>query len=323
MSFIRTISGDILPDQLGFTYSHEHIVCSPPYWIEQEQDDLLLDDKEKSLLDVQDLKNVGVKTIVDATCVDYGRDILAVKEISDRTGMQVIATAGFNKGFLWSAKVLGENYTFYEKIENSSIDDLVKFIVSDVEEGIGTTGIRCGQIKFGTGYNSIHPLELKVLKAAARAHLITKAPLHSHTEAGTMALEQIEYLKKEGINLEYISFGHMDRNLDPWIHNKIAENGSFLCFDGIGKIKYAPESERIKCILELVKQGYEEQILISGDFARKSYFSHYGYGPGYKYIVKTWIPRFKEEADRAGLDSNQLINKFFVENPKRCLSFKI
>ena len=39
--------GDIKPEQLGFTYSHEHIVCRPRYWIEHNQDDLLLDDPER------------------------------------------------------------------------------------------------------------------------------------------------------------------------------------------------------------------------------------------------------------------------------------
>ena len=48
MPFIRTMLGDIKPEQLGFTYSHEHIVCRPRYWIEHNQDDLLLDDPEKS-----------------------------------------------------------------------------------------------------------------------------------------------------------------------------------------------------------------------------------------------------------------------------------
>lgn len=48
MSFIRTLRGDIQPKELGFTYSHEHIVCRPAYWAERDANDLLLDDKEKS-----------------------------------------------------------------------------------------------------------------------------------------------------------------------------------------------------------------------------------------------------------------------------------
>ncbi|MCK9927359.1 hypothetical protein MXD62_09270, partial [Frankia sp. Mgl5] len=68
-------------------------------------DDLLLDDKEKSQLDVLDFKQHGGKTIVDATAVDYGRDVEAVQQIARETGIQIIGTAGFNKSFLWDARI--------------------------------------------------------------------------------------------------------------------------------------------------------------------------------------------------------------------------
>ena len=208
MSFIRTFHGDIEPSKLGTTYSHEHIVCRPQYWVEHQADDLLLDDKEKSKLDVLDFKNLGGQAIVDATAIDYGRDVLAVKEISEETGVTIIGTAGFNKSFLWDAtipehlkKVTGNFTTFYEWIDTKSINELADFVIKEVEEGLEGTGIHGGQVKFGTGYNRITPLEEKTLRAVARAHHETKAPLHSHTEAGTMGFEQIELLQSEGVNL--------------------------------------------------------------------------------------------------------------------------
>lgn len=329
MSFIRTFAGDISPDQLGFTYSHEHILCTPPYWKEKGEDDLLLDDLEKSMQDVIDFARLGGKTIVDATAVDYGRDVKGVKKISEKTGVQIVGTAGFNKSFLWEAKIpphlreiIGEYETYYEWIDNSTISELADFVVSEVEEGLEGTPYRGGQVKFGTGYNRITPLEEKTIRAVARAHHETKAPIHSHTEAGTMALEQIEILKSEGVDLQYVSFGHMDRNLDLYYYKEIAKTGAFLSFDGIGKIKYAPESERIQAILALVKMGYEDQILISGDTARKSYYKHYDYGLGLGYIIGKWVPRFIDEANQAGLDGQALIEKFFVKNPAVCFAFK-
>lgn len=137
-----------------------------------------------------------------------------------------------------------------------------------------------------------------------------------------MALEQIELLKSENVNLEFLSLGHMDRNPDPSYHEKIAKTGALLSFDGIAKIKYAPESLRIECILHLVEKGYENQILISGDTARKSYYKHYDYGLGLEYIIAKWVPRFIEEANQKGFNGEQLVHKFFVENPARCFTFK-
>lgn len=329
MTFIRTFSGDISPSDLGFTYSHEHIVCVPPYWKERQADDLLLDDWQKSKKDVQDFIDLGGKTIVDATAIDYGRCIEDVVKISKETGVQIVGTAGFNKSFLWRASVpehlkpiIGDFKTFEEWIDISDVNSLADHVVREVEEGMEGTLYKGGQVKFGTGYNSITPLEEKTIRAVARAHHETKAPIHSHTEAGTMALEQIDILRSENVDISYLSIGHMDRNLDPYLHKKIAATGAFLSFDGIAKIKYAPESARIKAILDLVKEGHEDQLLVSGDTARKSYYRHYDYGLGLAYIKEKWVPRFIEEAENRHFDGEKLVKKIFIENPKRCFSFK-
>ncbi|MGC6586518.1 phosphotriesterase family protein, partial [Paenibacillus sp. Dod16] len=299
------------------------------YWQERGEDDLLLDDKEKSKLDVLDFKQHGGRSIVDATAIDYGRDVQAVQEIAVETGIHIVGTAGFNKSFLWDAKIkeelkplIGHYETYAQWIEAKSINELADFVIREVEEGLEGTSFKAGQVKFGTGYNRITPLEEKTLRAVARAHHETKAPIHSHTEVGTMALEQIELLKSEGVDLSFLSLGHMDRNPDPYYHEQIAATGAFMSFDGIGKIKYAPESTRISLILELVRKGFEDQILISGDTARKTYYKHYDQGLGLEYIISKWVPRFVDEANRNGFDGPKLVEKFFVSNPANCFSFK-
>ncbi|MEC0206002.1 phosphotriesterase [Paenibacillus lautus] len=329
MGFIRTLHGDISKEELGFTYSHEHIVCRPAYWQERGEDDLLLDDKEKSKRDVLDFKQHGGRSIVDATAIDYGRDVQAVQEIALETGIHIVGTAGFNKSFLWDAKIkeelkplTGHYETYVQWIEAKSINELADFVIREVEEGLEGSSFKAGQVKFGTGYNRITPLEEKTLRAVARAHHETKAPIHSHTEVGTMALEQIELLKSEGVELSFLSLGHMDRNPDPYYHEQIAATGAYMSFDGIGKIKYAPESTRISLILELVRKGFEDQILISGDTARKTYYKHYDQGLGLEYIISKWVPRFVDEANRSGFDGRKLVEKFFVSNPANCFSFK-
>ncbi len=329
MSFVRTIFGDISPEQMGITYSHEHLLCEPPYWVERNADDLILDSPEKTKGDMEDFKRLGGKTIVDATAIDYGRNIKGVAELAKELDIQIIATAGFNKSFLWEAKlpehlkpIVGDYPTYQQWIENASVDQLTRHVISEVMEGLEGTPYKAGQVKAGTGYNSIGPLEIKTIEAVAAAHHETKAPIHLHTEAGTMALEQIEILEKAGVDISYVSFGHMDRNLDFYYYEKILSHNAFLCFDGMGKIKYAPESARVQIILDLCKKGYEDHILISHDLARKSYYKNYGYGIGLKFILDKWAPRFMEEAETAGLDGKMLLDKFLIHNPARCYTFK-
>lgn len=322
MKFIRTMTGDIAPEQLGFTYSHEHIYCIPPYWKERGADDLLLDDLAKSEEEVAAAKAVGVQSIIDATAVDYGRMPQEVHDIAVRTGMTIVGTAGFNKSFLWDAKIPGTDTRFDEWIEKSTVEELTRFVINEVEVGMQGTSVKGGQVKFGTGYNSISPLEIKTIRAVCRAHLATGAPIHSHTEAGTMALEQMQYLREEGINLEHVCFGHMDRNPDTYYHLKIADTGAYLSFDGLGKVKYYPESVRIQCILELVKRGYQKQILVSGDTARKSYYHSYCHALGLPFIKTTWRDRLIDEANMAGLDGEELTEDIFIHNPRECFTFK-
>ncbi len=330
MGRIRTILKDITSEELGITNAHEHLVCRPPYWVIHQENDLLLDDESKTLQDVLDFKYNGGKSIVDATAIDYGRDIAAVANISSQTKIHIVATAGFNKSFLWNAplpdrlkSLIGEQFeTYKDWIEKSTIEELVDFVSKEIEEGLEGTSYRAGQVKFGTSYNSIKPLEVKILKVACAVHKRTKAPIHSHTEGGTMALEQIELLLLEGIDLKYVTFGHMDRNCDFYYHEQIAKTGAFLSFDGLGKNKYGPESLRIDAIINLINLGYEDQIVLGGDTARRSYYKHYDYGLGLEYLLKKWSVRFVDECERRGLDGKKLIEKLLVKNPARALSFK-
>lgn len=329
MKFIRTLDRDINPEELGITNGHEHIICRPQYWVEKGVDDLLLNDPEASLKDVQDFVHFGGRSIVDATAIDYGRDVSAVYEIAQKANIQVVGTAGFNKSFLWSAKVpdhlksiIGDFKTYSDWIEKTSIEELIDHVVREVTIGLEGTNLKAGQVKFGTGYNSITPLEEKTIRVIARAHKVTGAPIHSHTEAGTMALEQMKILQEEGIDMTVVSFGHMDRNIDIYYYEKLAQSGAYLSFDGLGKNKYGPESARIEAIITLIKMGYGNQILLGGDTARKTYYKHYGYyGLGLGWMLETWIPRFIDQCNRSGLNGDKMANKLLVENPARYLTF--
>ena len=79
---------------------------------------------------------------------------------------------------------------------------------------------------------------------------------------------------------------------------------------------------KTRFILQLAKDGFQKQILVSGDTARKSYYYSYTYALGLPYIIKGWVPRLIEEADAAGLDGEQLVEDIFINNPRECFTFK-
>jgi 5-phospho-D-xylono-1,4-lactonase len=299
---IRTVLGDINQEELGFTYSHEHLWTNPP--AQQKDRDLELTDYEASVSELWRFKRAGGKALVDATTLDYGRDASRLKRMSEETGVNVIATSGFNK------------YIYFPKwVEALTIEEIQQKLVRDVTIGMDGTDAKAGFLKAGSWNQLIHPLEEKVTRAVARAQLETDAPIWLHTEAGTMGEELLDILEEEGVDLTKVGVGHSDRNADPYYHLQLAKRGAYVQFDGVSKIKYYPDSTRVSLIKNMIENGYAEQLLISADMGRQCYLHAYGGGPGFEYILKKFIPRLLEEGvSQADIDT------IFVQNPARWLA---
>ncbi len=309
---IRTVTGDIESDQLGFTYSHDHLLGAPPEH-RRVDEDLVILDPAAARAEARAALGVGVRSLYEASAWDYSRNPAELRAISAETGLQIIGCGGFNKG-AW----------FDDLLADASTEELEERIVADVEVGMDGTDVRAGVIKYGTSYNRVSPVEERVLRAAARAHRRTGAPLHGHTETGTLPLTQLDMLEEEGVDLNRVGIVHLMRNPDPFLHRQVAARGTYLCYDGFAKIKYLPESTRTDVILAVVEAGYADRILIGGDLARKTDLTAYTGGPGLHYIAGTWLPRFRAElADRGWStgDVDELVRLFFVENPRRYFTF--
>lgn len=305
MKHVITIKGPVSPQNLGFTYSHEHLICFPPLVAMKEDPDYQLPYVDRAVAELESFRQAGGRCLVEGTAIDYGRMPSALDEIAQRVCVHIVFCTGFNKG------------RFYpESVIRASPDELSDLMVHEMTEGIGGSLLRPGFIKCGASYNSISPQEEKVTVAAARAHKATGAPIWVHTEAGTMALEQLDILEREGADLSRVCMGHLDRNADLWYHRKIAQRGAYIGYDGPGKVKYYPDSVRVELIKGMLESGYGHRLLISGDMGRQSYLTSYGGGPGFQYIIKSFIPRLKDE----GLTDSQ-IEQIWVRNPAEWLSF--
>ncbi len=237
---------------------------------------------------------------------DYGRNAPGLVRISQATDVHIVCVTGHHKAAFSSLWV-----------HDKSIDELADRFARDVTEGVDGTSIKAGAIKAASSLNTIAPDEEKVFRAAARAHRLTGAPITTHTEAGTMGLEQIQLLLSEGVKPEHIIIGHVDRKLEWDSHVTMLKTGVTLSYDQISKEKYIPDSQRVDFILRLVKAGFGKQLVLAGDLARKSYWPSYGTGggPGLTYILWRFVPWLRSE----GL-SEDAIQDLLVKNPARALS---
>ena len=307
MSKIQTVLGSINQEDLGVTYCHDHLLFRPPAPFDSTDPDLRLDDIEKIIREVNYFKLAGGNCIVEMSTIEMGRDPVGMKTISEVAGIHIIAATGFNKGKFCDPVVADQ-----------SIDQISSNMVIDLERGMDGTTIKAGLIKASSSQDKFTASEEKVFQAAIKAHLQTGAPISTHTEAGTMALDQIEILTKGGVKPKHIIIGHLDRKLDWDYLHTIARTGVFMSFDQVSKEKYYPDSERISMIIRLIKAGHGHLIMLSGDIARKSYFPSFGFGngPGFTYILWRFIPWMLE----SGI-STEMVNSILIRNPSQAFAW--
>ncbi len=316
MKKIRTVLGDISPEELGFTDAHEHLIMDKDYVLKLYPD-FRLDSVEKTMNEVKSFMAAGGKAAVEMTCLNFGRNAKKMIEVAQKTNLHIIASTGFHR----SQYYMDSHWRYFY-----DVDQIARIIIEEIEEGldqnqyngpiIDRTEARAGVIKIATGYYVIKPEDEIVIQAAAIASCETGAPIFTHTEAGTLGLEQVHMLNSYGVESAQITVGHFDRNPDFFLHQELAKTGCFLQYDTPSRRKYFPETHFIDLLRKMVEAGYGKQILWGGDLARQSYQTAYGGAPGLKYILDEFIPRLKKEGF-----SEDVLTDVFVNNPARALSF--
>ncbi len=301
---IRTILDDIPPEALGLCLPHEHLYGWPPPPFATE--DLTLNNEEAAIRELERFRAAGGSALVEMTTPDYNRDAAALERIARASGVHIIAATGYNKE-KFSAPFLQE----------STVEELAARFVTEVTQGMDGTSCRAGLIKASSTLNEISPLAEKLFRAAAQAHHATGAPISTHTEKGTMALEQVTLLTGEGVDPSHIIIGHIDLRLEWDFVLALARTGVYFGFDQVSKAQYAPDSRRVEFVARLVAEGHGGQLLLSGDLARRSYWHSYGLGgAGFTYIPQVFAPLLRQ----AGL-TEEAVHGLLAENPARALAF--
>lgn len=219
MTFIQTVLGIISPQALGITYCHEHLLFESPLIHESSQSEYRLDNTDHAVEELINFKRAGGGCIVEMSTAVTKRSPKGLREISERSGIHVIAATGFHKAAFSTAF-----------LEDKSVNDIRDMMVHDLITGMDDTDIKAGVIKASSSLDLFTNTERKVLEAAALAHHATGAPISTHTEAGTMAVEQIDVLTGYGVPPSSITIGHAARILEFDFLARICERGVFSEF---------------------------------------------------------------------------------------------
>jgi phosphotriesterase-related protein len=259
---INTVTGLISPENIRETLIHEHFNIGLPGYL---GDTTIGKREEKEILEAgvkaaRQILDCGVKTVVDPTPNDYGRNVRLLREISEQTGLQIICATGYH------SEELGSPQYFRTRMQSGRniVEEIYDMMTYEISQGIDGTTIRAGIIKVSSSKGTITDYEKAFFKAAAKAQRETGVPIFTHTQDGTMGPEQADLLIAEGASPTRIVIGHMCCSTDLTYHLKTLQKGVFIGFDRFG-FPGTNDAWRIEGLLQLIQQGYIQQLSISHD----------------------------------------------------------
>ena len=353
-----TVRGPIQAEELGVISPHEHLLIDLTYRWAAPPDaslraiaeapltiarlglarrtmgliraNLVLDDERLAADGLREFKAAGGGTVVDCSQDGIGRNVAALKRISEAAGVHVVAPCGAYLGASQPADVRA-----------SSVAQLAARFVRELTVGVGDTGIRAGWIgELGVGQpmygsfldppstdvDAMSPDEEKVLEAAGRAQAETSAPISVHIwnwRPNRLGLLSLDAIVRGGGDPTRVVICHLDINPDLDTALRIVERGAYAELDTFGLelyndtqgTRYPRDEERIALAQGLIERGYLRQVLIAQDVCTKTQTTAYG-GWGYAHISRHVEPWMR----RTGLSDGD-IRAMRVENPARLLAY--
>src|SRR5262249_24988997 len=134
MALINSVLGPLDTARLGHTLSHEHIIVGSAA-IQQTYPEFI--DREGTIRDgiaaLREAYAEGVRTIVDCSTIDLGRDVKMLEEVSRGSGVNIVASTGIWRDIprvFWHA----------------APDTVARLFIREIEQGIDGTPVKAGII---------------------------------------------------------------------------------------------------------------------------------------------------------------------------------
>ena len=314
MASVNSVLGPIDTANLGFTLSHEHVGTNAA-GLRHTYPEIINRPalKEQAVAAFKDAYAEGVRTMIEVSTFDLGRDIELIQEVSRESGVQVIAATG---NHLAVPRPFGE----------VSPDVIAAMYVREIEEGIEGTGIKAGIIKVASDRGGVTQPQENVLRAAALTHKQTGIPISTHTwSPDRVGDQQVRILEEEGVDLNRVYIGHSNDDIDMGYLLGLLAKGVWLGMDRYpgGRDPSTPNWEvRTEIVKKLIDEGHCDRIMLSHDYSvpKARYMpeeqeARRAANPdGFNFIGRHVLPRLKELGA-----TDQDIHTMMVNNPRRFL----
>ena len=267
---IMTVTGPVSGEDLGKVYMHEHFGWGFPGWEIFSQLERFRFDRQRFIDEavkfMTELKALGVKTVVEATPSDSGRDPLMYREIAECAEMNIICLSAFFKESMG-----GVAHIKFRMGSGSAEEELYELFCHELQYGIGDTGVKPGLLKIATDTTPISACEMTLIRAVARAAKDNDVSVITHVDSGQHGPEQARLLLELGMDPKRVMIGHLNNVTDYMELAKIYRQGVYGGFDRWGLIESCPtwfsgpEEDQYAVLCSVLGAGFGKQVLFSHD----------------------------------------------------------
>ncbi len=312
---VETARGPVAASSLGFTLSHEHVLVGSP-GVHATYPELMdwAGIEKGGIVALRDARGEGLRSMMDATPFELGRDVQMLRRVSEESGINIIVSTGTYVDIprlIW--------FTQPER--------MAAVYVREITEGIEGTGIKAGMIKVANNSYDLSDAETMVLRAAARASNETDIPITTHTQPENRVGEsQWRIFAQEGVDPGRVCIGHSSDATDFDYLTTLAGEGVFLGMDELpGHAVNARWREKADMVRRLLDAGFQRNLMLSHDWSIKKHPDD-SWGAteelqrevnpdGYAFVSRRFLPYLRE----LGV-GEEAITLMTVDNPRRFLA---
>jgi phosphotriesterase-related protein len=272
MPAVETVRGPIDSSELGRTYMHEHVFVLNPD-VQQNYPEEWGREEDRVADAVSKLKALaaqGIRSIADPTVIGLGRYIPRIKQIADQVPeLNIIAATGCYTYdqvpffFYYRGPALAA-------VAGTEVPDpMVEMFVRDITEGIAGTGVKAAFLKCAIDHQGMTDGVARVMRAVAKAHRQTGAPITVHTHPGSQTGLAVKKLMcdEEGVGASRVVLGHSGDSSDVDHLSQLADEGFILGMDRFGINVGTTFEARSDTVAEMCRRGYSDRMVLSHDAA--------------------------------------------------------
>jgi phosphotriesterase-related protein len=318
MAPVETVRGPVEGAELGTVLVHEHVrfrdEAVAETWPGQYDPG---EEMSLALEAVRAAAERGANTICDPTAMFGGRDVRFMQQVSEQTGVQIVACTG-----IYTYDYLPHYF------ENRSPDHMAELFVSDIERGIQGTDAKAGFLKCAADEPGVTENVEKVHRGVARASVQTGAPIMAHSRPATgTGPRQAEIFEEEGVDMAKVQIAHTGDTDDLDYIEGLLGKGVFIGMDRYGLEMFLPMDRRNATVAELLRRGHAERMLLGADYcATIDWFPEEGEQMLFEQgmVREDWsmtlvfdevLPALRED----GSLTDEHVQTIFVDNPRRWL----